>query len=275
MVPTTPIKQCVWASSIILTTLVAPRFAFIAPNTKVQFRIDHIAEGDFMRNVVVDSARNDDSENVVSPSQLGLLKSLLHSITIFSIAGSISLGTAYADEYGVETEAPTLFTGESVLICVKRGPLGACQKTKLRTAQNDNDKASKYFVEPGKNVEDKDAAMRKVVEEDNPYIAKLIEQSKDNTERNEKLVKKKTLENDMAATFGPFDRQTAIMNADEEGYTILQNPQAMRLKKLGYIKDRKFITQPTDEVINDALEASESGFGGFLKGILGRGDDIE
>lgn len=46
----------------------------------------------------------------------------------------------------------------------------------------------------------------------------------------------------------------------------------MRLKKMGYIKDKRFVTQPTKEVIDDALEADENGpaafIGGLVKGIL-------
>lgn len=44
------------------------------------------------------------------------------------------------------------------------------------------------------------------------------------------------------------------MNADGEGYMVLQNPQAMRLKKAGYIKGRKFVKQPSQDVIDGALE---------------------
>lgn len=45
----------------------------------------------------------------------------------------------------------------------------------------------------------------------------------------------------------------------------------MRLKKAGYIEDRKFIIQPTQQVIDDALEGKEEGLGGALKGIFGGG----
>lgn len=50
----------------------------------------------------------------------------------------------------------------------------------------------------------------------------------------------------------------------------------MRLKKAGYIKDKRFVTQPTQETIDAAYDAPEGeGFGAFLggigKGIFGSG----
>jgi len=178
---------------------------------------------------------------------------------------------ALADEYGVETEAPTLFTGESIMICVKRGPLGACQKTEERTPANDNDKAAKYFLEPGKKVVDKDLAMRRSSDGnmESELVTRLKQQTSDNKERNDQIVKMKSLENDQSANFGPFDRQVVILNADGNSFTLLQNPQAMRLKKMGYIKDRRFVTQPSKEVIDAALEAEDSGFGEVFKEIFG------
>lgn len=71
---------------------------------------------------------------------------------------------------------------------------------------------------------------------------------------------------DQSASFGPFDGQVLIMNEDGKGFTLLENPQAMRLKKAGFIKDKKFIKQPTQQEIDDALEA---GGIGFLEGIFG------
>ena len=56
------------------------------------------------------------------------------------------------------------------------------------------------------------------------------------------------------------------MNEDGKGFTLLENPQAMRLKMAGFIKDKKFIKQPTQQEIDDALEA---GGIGFLEGIFG------
>jgi hypothetical protein len=55
------------------------------------------------------------------------------------------------------------------------------------------------------------------------------------------------------------------LNEDGKGFTLLANPQAMRLKKAGFISDdRKFIKQPTPKEIEDALEAPEG------SGIFGR-----
>ena len=59
------------------------------------------------------------------------------------------------------------------------------------------------------------------------------------------------------------------MNEDGKGFTLLQNPQAMRLKKAGFIKDKRFIKQPTQQEIDDALEADGPG---FLEGIFGSKD---
>ena len=63
------------------------------------------------------------------------------------------------------------------------------------------------------------------------------------------------------------------MNTDGETFTLLQNPQAMRLKEAGYIKDRRFVTQPTKDVIEDALIAPDK----FekMKGFFGGAVDSE
>lgn len=45
----------------------------------------------------------------------------------------------------------------------------------------------------------------------------------------------------------------------------------MRLKKAGYIEDRKFIIQPSQQVIDDALEGEN--LGDAIKGIFGGGGD--
>lgn len=157
-------------------------------------------------------------------------------------------------------------------ICKKRGPLGACLEQVERTAENDNDKASKYFVDPSADVKAKYDSMTKDVKSEadgNVLIQKLLQQTEQNRERNDRIVKQKTLMNDQGASFGPFSGQVVIMNADGEGFTLLSNPQAMRLKDAGYIKDRKFVKQPTKEVISAALEAPESEGGGFFKGLFG------
>ena len=108
-------------------------------------------------------------------------------------------------------------------------------------------------------------------EEDNAntLIERLREQSVDNKEKNDLIVARKTFENDQSAAFGPFDKQVLIMNTDEKTFTLLENPQAMRLKKAGFIEGRKFVKQPTEEQIEDALTQEEQ-LPGFLKDILGQ-----
>lgn len=62
------------------------------------------------------------------------------------------------------------------------------------------------------------------------------------------------------------------MNTDGKTFTLLENPQAMRLKKAGFIKDRFFVKQPTQEELDKALEQEEgSGIGGMIQGIFGGG----
>ena len=80
-------------------------------------------------------------------------------------------------------------------------------------------------------------------------------------------------ETKQSASFGPFDRQVVILNTDGKTFTPLQNPQAMRLKKAGYIEDRRFIIQPSQQVIDDALEGKEEGLGDAIKGFFGGGGD--
>ena len=74
--------------------------------------------------------------------------------------------------------------------------------------------------------------------------------------------------NDSGASFGPFGGQVVILNTDGKTFTLLNNPQAMRLKKAGYIEDRKFVVQPSEEVIEDALEGKNDLVEG-IKGIFG------
>jgi hypothetical protein len=188
------------------------------------------------------------------------------------LVGSLSFSppSVWADELGRETEAPTFSTGENVMICTKRGPLGACLKTELRTAENDNDVSEKYFQQPTALVKSKDDVARTAeVTEGNALIERLQKQSEDNREKNELLVKQRTMMNDSSASFGPFDSQVLILNEDGKGFTLLANPQAMRLKKAGFISDdRKFIKQPTQEQLDNALEPEALG-GGFLDRLLG------
>jgi hypothetical protein len=107
----------------------------------------------------------------------------------------------------------------------------------------------------------------------NVLIQKLLQQSEENKERNDRIVRQKTLLADQGASFGPFSGQVVILNEDGEGFTLLQNSQAMRLKEQGYIKDRKFVKQPTKEVINQALSAPESEGGGLFKGLFGGAEE--
>ena len=194
---------------------------------------------------------------------LAILTSPLHNTPLTNIA--------HADEWGIETEAPTLFTGETVMICKKRGPLGACLEQAMRTADNDNDKALKYFKDPGAEVKARQERMLQTMEDDsegNALIQKLRKQSVENKEKNDQIVRTKTLMNDEGASFGPFSKQVVILNTDGKTFTLLQNPQAMRLKKAGYIEDRKFVIQPSKEVIDEALEGGDS-LGDSIKGFFG------
>jgi hypothetical protein len=66
--------------------------------------------------------------------------------------------------------------------------------------------------------------------------------------------------------------------ADGESFTLLKGAQAMRLKKAGYIKDKRFVTQPTQETIDAAFDAPEEGgigaiFGSIGKGLFGSGNE--
>ena len=57
------------------------------------------------------------------------------------------------------------------------------------------------------------------------------------------------------------------MNTDGKTYTLLENPVAMRLKKAGFIDDRRsFITQPNQEDIDAASEKEPGFFSNFLGG---------
>ena len=104
---------------------------------------------------------------------------------------------AFADEYGRESEAQFLSTGETVMICTKRGPLGACTKTERRTVDNENDKSEKYFKQPTELVTRKDNEARASDStEGNELIARLKKQSEANFEKNEALVFQRTQLND-------------------------------------------------------------------------------
>lgn len=62
------------------------------------------------------------------------------------------------------------------------------------------------------------------------------------------------------------------MNADGKGFTLLQSPQAMRLKNDGLIKDRQFVRQPTEEELEKALEATGPSLGDAFQGLFGGGE---
>jgi len=204
----------------------------------------------------------------------------------FGTAGAAALSSllspvvpaARADEIGVNVDAPTLPTGEEVEICTKRGPLGKCERTEVRTVENDNDRASKYMKNEGARIQERDMAMRETANADaegSVLIQKLMRQTEENKERNEKIVASKTLANDQSAILGPFDQSVMIMNSDGGSYTVLENAQAMRLKKRGYIKGKRFVTMPTEDDLALALVPGEDeGLDGIIsavKGVFGGG----
>jgi len=200
-----------------------------------------------------------------------IIATCLTSLAILTAPLVAVVPNAHADTWGKETEAPTLFTGETTMICKKRGPLGACLETVVRTQENDNDKALKYFKDPSAEVKKRqERALIQAADdsEGNALIQKLRQQSLDNKERNDDMVRAKTLMNDSGASFGPFGGQVVILNTDGKTFTLLNNPQAMRLKKAGYIEDRKFVVQPSEQVIDDALEGKNDLLDG-IKGIFG------
>jgi len=152
------------------------------------------------------------------------------ALVIFTTTASPCIGLA--EEY----ESPSIFTGETVMICTKRGFNGACVKTEVRTEENDNDKSNKYMsrnLESAEVIRAKEQALRAVAanEEGSDLLEKL---------------------------------------------TLLESPQAMRLKDQGYIKDRKFVEQPSQEVIDAALTPSDSeGINGLFKWVRGLGNNEE
>lgn len=60
-----------------------------------------------------------------------------------------------------------------------------------------------------------------------------------------------------------------ILNADGQGFTLLENPQAMRLKNDGFIKDRQFVKQPTKEQIEAARVAEGPSIADAFQGLFG------
>ena len=67
----------------------------------------------------------------------------------------------------------------------------------MRTEQNDNDKAKKYFRDPAEILREKNAVLRgSENEEGNALVEKLKAQSEENKEKNRLMVELKTFEND-------------------------------------------------------------------------------
>lgn len=67
----------------------------------------------------------------------------------------------------------------------------------MRTEQNDNDKAKKYFRDPAEILREKNAVLRgSESDEGNALVEKLKAQTEENKEKNKLLVELKTFEND-------------------------------------------------------------------------------
>ena len=71
----------------------------------------------------------------------------------------------------------------------------------MRTEQNDNDKAKKYFRDPAEILREKNAVLRGSEEEEgNALVEKLKAQTELNKEKNRLEVERKTFENDQVGT---------------------------------------------------------------------------
>ena len=178
----------------------APRFDITKPNTRCMAKkIDNNNSSN--DDVIKTFDQQTQTTNINGSTQHLARRSVVSLIAM----GVLSLGIsspARADEYGRETEAPTLETGESVMICTKRGPLGACSKTEYRTEANENDKAQQYFQKPTELVKRKDREARVAEDtEGNVLVERLKKQSEDNFEKNEQLVRQRTQLNDAVSTF--------------------------------------------------------------------------
>jgi len=217
-------------------------------------RLDDNNNDDFFRTIESQKSSSSSTHKQHFMTRRNTIASLVASMAVVSLEISSS-PAAWADEYGREIEAPMDLTGEGVMICTKRGPLGACLKTEKRTKENDNDKALNYFATERPNLVKgiNDYKLEETTEGEGSLIGRLKKQSEDNFEKNELLVKQRTAINDSPASFGPFDNQVLILNEDGKEFTLLANPQAMRLKKLGLIENKKFTRQPTQEELEAAL----------------------
>lgn len=231
--------------------------------------VNHVALAMTKQRLPVETTTGDASAEVSSPIRFATSTA---AVLMMAALVFVTPNAALADEYGRESEALFLDTGETVMICTKRGPLGACQKTERRTVGNENDKSEKYFRQPtvvikgSGNADSSDPSA-----EGNLLIERLRKQSEENAEKNELLVYQRTLLNDSSASFGPFDGQVLILNEDGKGFSLLENPQAMRLKKAGFIENKKFVKQPTPEELDAALNPEKPG--GIFAKLFGGGDD--
>jgi hypothetical protein len=170
-------------STLQVLSLICSSSAFTAPQTPAVQRIHS-------SSLQAHGNKNTPSINILTASATAL------AILTLPITTPLS-NIANADEWGRETEAPTLFTGETTMICKKRGPLGACLETTIRTASNDNDKSLGYFRDPSDEVKRKQAKMIADAEDEgNELIMKLRRQSEENREKNENEVRVKTMMND-------------------------------------------------------------------------------
>ena len=161
---------------------------------------------------------NEIANKLMNGIMVGTTCLTLASCTLFGFP-SISM----ADEYGQEKEAPTVFTGETLQICTKRGPLGACLETTTRTVGNDNDKSDAYFRDPSETLKKKYSAQLEAEEtKDNgsDLIKKLKQQTEDNKDKNALIVKQKTLQNNLVS--GQIFHSTFFINTYLNNfYTIL------------------------------------------------------
>jgi hypothetical protein len=66
----------------------------------------------------------------------------------------------------------------------------------MRTKDNDNDKAKKYFKDPSGILKENQSAMLADTDDGNLLIERLKQQSVDNKEKNDLSVQRKTFEND-------------------------------------------------------------------------------
>lgn len=153
------------------------------------------------------TATNEDAQQQQRQQHHGYLPTRRQSAaSLFGRMAGLALAVAaapvavvHADEIGREVEMTLDVTGEALMICTKRGPLGACTKTVYRTAENDNDKAATYMGKPSELVSQKDReARRSSSEEDagNALIEKLKQRSEDNSEKNARVVEQRTQLND-------------------------------------------------------------------------------